>query len=302
MATVLSSDSDEVIAIQDPYLDIAAPQSSASKPGPARGRKKLLVLHLFSGPAGREDGLAAYLKAVGIDTEERDLVNVHLTEQDLLDDAVWERLKLRISNGEFAFKFSGPPCRTFSASRQHQPGPPVLRDGEHIYGFPKSQRRPELEASHYEQIRCDNLLAERVAEACLLMHEQGLGYAVEQPTPFNGAVTMFSFESFRVLLRRGARMVWFDQCMHDGLTKKPTGILYGNSNFESLEARCNHPDKLQRRDDGSTYWAPHPNYCGKKKPDGSYLTQDLAAYSGKLNCLLATLINASIRNPKVAVS
>ena len=75
--------------------------------------------------------------------------------------------------------------------------------------------RRELEACHYEQIRCDNLLAERVAEACLLMREQGLGYAVEQPTPFNGAVTMFNFDSFRVLLRMGSRLVYFDQCMYD---------------------------------------------------------------------------------------
>lgn len=302
MATVLSSDSDEAIAIRDPYLEVTAPKASASNASSSGGRKKLLVLHLFSGPSGREDGLAAYLKAVGIDTEERDIVNIHVTEQDLLDDAVWERLKVRIKNGEFSFKFSGPPCRTFSASRAHQPGPPVLRDGEHIYGFPKSQRRRGLEPRHYEQIRCDNLLAERVAEACFLMHEQGLGYAVEQPTPFNGAVTMFAFESFKILLRLGARMVYFDQCMYNGLTKKPTSVLFGNSEFKSLAARCNHLDELQFRKDGSTYWAPHPNFVGKKKPDGTYATQDLAAYPGKLNCSFATNINASIRNPKVATS
>ena len=134
------------------------------------------------------------------------------------------------------------------------------------------------------------------------MHEQGLGYAVEQPTPFNGAVTMFAFESFKILLRLGARMVYFDQCMYNGLTKKPTSVLFGNSEFKSLAAQCNHLDELQFRKDGSSYWAPHPNFVGKKKPDGTYATQDLAAYPGKLNCSFATNINASIRNPKVATS
>ena len=37
------------------------------------------------------------------------------------------------------FVFAGPPCRTWSLARQSGPGPPVLRDAEHIYGFPKSQ-------------------------------------------------------------------------------------------------------------------------------------------------------------------
>ena len=266
------------------------------------GGRSLLVLHLFSGPSGRKDGLAAYLKAVGIDTEEKDIVNIHVTEQDLLDDAIWERLKVRIKSGEFRFKFSGPPCRTFSESRATRPGPPVLRDENYIYGFPKSQQRRGLEPRHYEQIRCDNLLAERVAEACLLMQQQGLGYAVEQPTPFNAAVTMFQFECFQILLRMGALMAYFDQCMFGGLSKKPTSILYGNSNFRSLSRYCNHPDALQTRANGTTYWGPHLSFLGKKKPDGSYATQDLAAYSGKLNCSLATIINATIRNPKADVS
>ena len=113
MATVLSSDSDEAISIRDPYLEVTAPKASASNASSSGGRKKLLVLHLFSGPSGREDGLAAYLKAVGIDTEERDIVNIHVTEQDLLDDAVWERLTVRIKNGEFSFKFSGASLQDF---------------------------------------------------------------------------------------------------------------------------------------------------------------------------------------------
>ena len=95
------------------------------------------------------------------------------------------------------------------------------------------------------------MLAERVAEACMLMHQLGLGYAVEQPTPFKGAVTMFQFHSFQALLELGAKMVHFDQCMHGGIAKKPTTVLY-SSDFSTLAARCNHPVE-QKGNDGTTY-------------------------------------------------
>ena len=149
---------------------------------------------------------------------------------------------------------------------------------------------------HYEQIRQDNLLAERTAEACAIMHEMDRPYAVEQPTPFKGAVTMFQFDSFSALVHRGARLVHFDQCMHGALSKKPTTILHGHCDFSSLAAFCNHPKETQTNEDGSTYMAPHPSYVGRKRANGKYLTSDLAAYSGKLNCRLATLFEATLVN------
>ena len=255
------------------------------------------MLHLFSGPSSRRDGLAAYLKAANIDCVECDLVNIHLSDQDILDDAVWGRIKRDIQAGKYDFVFGGPPCRTFSESRSAGPGPPVLRDQEYPYGFPKSQYRKELRPSHYEQIRKDNLLAERTAEACSLMHDLGRPYAVEQPTPFKGAVTMFQFESFCSLVRRGAALVHFYQCMHDGLTKKPTALLYGNSDFTSLEASCDHPSVNQVDDRGRRYMAPHPSFVGRKDENGKYLTWILAAYSAELNCKLATIINQALRSP-----
>ena len=86
------------------------------------------------------------------------------------------------------------------------------------------------------------------------------------------------------------------------VTKKPTTVLYGNSDFSTLDARCNHPAVEQKANEGTTYWAPHPSLLGKKKPDGSYALEDLAAYPGKLNCFLATLINSSARNPEAGAS
>jgi len=170
------------------------PSSSSGLPTKQRHQ----VLHLFSGPSPRTDGLASYLRAVDIGTTDVDVVNVHLEDQDLVDDAVWTRLRQRLLNGDFSFVFAGPPCRTFSDARLQRPGPPVLRNQEFIYGFPKSQaRRRGLRPEHFEQIRIDNLLAERTAEACIIMHDVGFGYAVEQPWGSKAlSISMFDLECF----------------------------------------------------------------------------------------------------------
>ena len=70
------------------------------------------VLYLFSGPAGRTDGLAAFLREYGIDTQEADLCNLHMQWQDILDDSVWQWIRHQLSSGHFHFVFASPPCRS----------------------------------------------------------------------------------------------------------------------------------------------------------------------------------------------
>ena len=265
---------------------------------PSSPQRRLKVLHLFSGPDERKDGLHSYLKAVKVDVTNCDVVNAHQADQDLADDAVWGRIRSRIQAGEFDFVYAGPPCRTFSESRSFGPGPPVLRNEAHLYGFPKSQAHERgLHANHFEQIRTDNLLAERTAEACAIMDGMGRGYAVEQPKPWRDAVTMFQFGCFKRLLHEGARTVDFDQCMYGGPTQKPTTVLYGNADFSVLKSFCNHAKVEQWNESkGTKYWSAHPSYVGKKDSKGAYLTGSLAAYPTKLNCRLATLINQSLTN------
>ena len=266
------------------------------EPQPSGNSRPFRVLHMFSGPSSRKDSLSAYLRAVGIDADDMDTVNVDEVDQDVLDDSTWRRIKAKLQDGYYDFVFGGPPCKTFSASRNNRPGPPVLRDAAHPYGFPKSKAKLyKLTPQHFEQIRKDNLLAERMAEACDIMRGLGRGYCVEQPVPWGGAITMFSFESFRKLLRAGAKTSVLDQCMHEGPTRKPTALLYGNCDFSELEASCNHEPSEQVDSKGNTYMSPHPSYVGEKADDGSYLTQELAAYPAELNCKMATIINRTVR-------
>ena len=82
--------------------------------------------------------------------------------------------------------------------------------------------------------------------------------------------------------------------MYGAPTRKPTQVLYGNSDFSPLEAHCNHEGVEQQDEHGRVYIAPHPSYVGKKDKDGLYLTRSLAAYPAELSCKLATLINSSV--------
>ena len=294
---VLIDDSDsEDKEVQDDrwHWDSSGSRHSQPCPSPSSASTRGRVLYLFSGPAGRSDGVAAYLAAVGIKVDEYDTLNKHMADQDLLDDTVWLKIKARLQAGYYVFLLASPPCRSFSAARSAGPGPPVLRDSEHIYVFPKSQRWRKLEHCHYERIREDNLFAERTAEACAIMDTWGRPYAVEQPEPWGGSVTMFDFESFKALRVNGAKVVAFDQCPFGAPCKKPTLVLYKGGDFNTFQARCDDPAVQQWRDDGSTYWAPHPSFHGKKDRNGGYLTSSLSAYPAKLNCKLATIINKAI--------
>jgi len=255
------------------------------------------LLHLFSGPSPRKDGLASYLRAVDIGTTDVDIVNEHLEDQDLIDDAVWTRIRHRLANGEFSFVFAGPPCRTFSDARLQRPGPPVLRDHEFLYGFPKAQAKQRgLHPEHFEQIRMDNLLAERTAEACNLMHHCGYGYAVEQPRGSKDlSISMFDLQCFIELKNLGAKHVDFDQCMFGAQSTKPTRFLYWNGRFDTMACKCDHPRTLEI---APGKWTSHPAVVGIKDHEGKFRTHSLAAYPDKLNKWVAAIINLLLSQPK----
>ena len=246
------------------------------------------VLYLFSGPVDRADSLAAFLLEYGVQTQGADIVNLHLGWQDVADDSVWNWLRHLLCSGAFRFVFSSPPCRTFSECRSLRPGPPHLRDWEFPYGFPKSQASARrLSPSHFEQLRTDNMLAERVAEASSIIVGFGGGYATEQPRPWQGSVGMFDLQCFKDLSAAGARIAAFDQCMFGAPCRKPTSYLYGgpHTDFSDMDSVfCNHPVVDQVSIDGQAYLAAHPSFAGRRDAGtGRYATSTLSAYPTGLN-------------------
>ena len=77
---------------------------ASARPGRPR------FLHMFSGPAGRSDGLASALRLLGCDCEDWDIENGD--DYDLADDAAYRKLRSRVIQGEFDGGMLGPPCHT----------------------------------------------------------------------------------------------------------------------------------------------------------------------------------------------
>ena len=256
------------------------------------GQRALL---LFSGPASRKDRLANFLRRRGWVVDEVDVLNTDLNDQDLLDDTIWLRVRRNLERGVYSFVFSAPPCRTFSAVRRLPGGPPPVRDPANILGFPKS-RGYELGISdqQFEQLRGDNLLAQRTAEASELAVSAGGGFGVEQPAEGSHEldVSMFDLPCFKALVenlgKRGieVKRVEFDQCRFGGRTTKPTWVLYVGAAFDQLHRRCNHPRRWRRGVRGRWVRASHPIRVGKAA-DGGFATASLAAYPRGLNFQLA---------------
>ena len=253
------------------------------------------MLLLFSGPCQRPDSLAEFLLEQGIEATQVDVVNLHLKDQNLLDDAAWGRIRQDLESGVYVALFAAPPCRTFSEVRSIQPGPPPLRDKAHPYGFPKSQAKQRgISDADLVKTREDNLLAERTAEACFILHQQGGAYGVEQPFPWRFGFSMFDLDSFKRLEDMGARRVVFDQCPYGGEAKKPTHVLYYGAAFASLRAECNHPVVTQYNSDGTSYRAPHPMAVGRDE-SGEFCTKRLAAYPTRLNRKIAKILSQYCR-------
>ena len=70
------------------------------------------ILHLFSGPSDRPDSFANAVRALGSCCTEFDIVNCD--EQNLVNDAVWQRVISDIRAGVYDGMLAGPPCNTYT--------------------------------------------------------------------------------------------------------------------------------------------------------------------------------------------
>ena len=256
-----------------------------SGPSP-QNASNLRVLHLFAGPPGREDGLAAELQKLGISCYDVDV----LSGTDLLDAVVWNRIMHDVKAGKYDFVFAGPPCNTFSRARNNPGGPPPIRSSKYPYGL------PHLKPEQKEYIRKHNLLACRTAEACRAIWDRGGGYAIENPAHINSDdPAIWLLHEYKELVKySSAQWVAFDQCRYNALSTKPTWILFARADFTTLARRCNHPFQSYRDRGGNKYRSPHPKVPGQwdTAADGTAVrrSKTLAAYPAELNIALAGCI------------
>ena len=162
---------------------------------------------------------------------------------------------------------------------------------DHPYGLPKSA----LTLQQHEQVRVGTFYALKTAEASRVAHDQGIPFAVENPEPWEGHVSMFLIPEFMALASLpGVQAVNFDQCTVGAETAKPTRVLYYKVPLSSLQKRCHRPKqwwefkdwrgKSQRR------WGAHPPLARRAREDGTPATAAAAAYPAELNHIIAKVL------------
>ena len=127
--------------------------------------------------------LAACPQRLQVASVNLDLIDSHLNEQDVADDAVWSLLRHQLQHGSFHFAVAGPP---------------PFGDVQDVCRIPKSTaRKRDLDPSRVERMRITNLLAERTAEA-LSTVRLWEGFLVVQPRACSGSLPRLTW---RLMLR-----------------------------------------------------------------------------------------------------
>ena len=174
---------------------------------PADGAFPRKLLHVFSGPGGRIDGLRAMMwdlyqiEVVEIDT----LIDPAWC--DLTDDVVVEDLLQRIHAGEFFSTIIGTPCGTFSVARIRRPGvvddgPPQMRDKERPEGI------DGLAPGYAAQLEISNTLVKRTVQIARAVRAVGGSVIIENPvTRSDSSSPLYRW------IRRSHASLWMHELM-----------------------------------------------------------------------------------------
>ena len=249
------------------------------------------------------DGIQSFLKQSGVHCLDMDIANVgangELKEHnDLASDHLWEIILGDIRTDRVKALWFGTPCTTFSRAREVRPGPPPLRNLDHPYGLPKSS----LTLQQHEQVRIGTFYALKTAEAATAAHNRGIPWAIENPEPWEGHISMWLLPEFMALASLpGVQTVNFDQCTIGAETTKPTRVLYFKVPLDSLHKRCQHPKRWWEYQDFSgksqRRWGAHPPLARRVREDGTPATAAAAVYPGELNRALAGALALAVGTP-----
>ena len=257
------------------------------------------MVHVFSGPDDRKDGLAAFLSDLGVPCVDLDIVNYRQGEvksqHDLSSDSLWELLHTELGAGRITALWFGTPCSTFSKARGHGPGPRPLRSVQHIYGLPKS----DLWDSEFQQVKEGTFFALKTSELATAAHSLGIPFGIENPEPWEGHVSLFLLpEVQRLAELPGIAVNDFDQCQLGAETAKPTRLLSSGLGLGHWSWRCNHKKKhwsyIDWKGNKCSKWGAHPPLVGRRREDGRPATAGAAAYPTEMNRLLAEIICKSV--------
>ena len=278
----------------------------ATKEAAARANDSMRVLLLFSGPYHRPDGLAQFLRQLGLEVEmlDNDARTGGGNTADLLRDEVYEPLRERVARGEFAVIVAAPPCSTFSISRFFESpdskdgGPPPVRNRSNIEGlrFVPTSHRPELE-------RANNIVA-RMAALLMYANRAGTQFIVENPADRGDATQadvflhadhgpLWLMPAIHALSRHAAtKLVTFAMCAFGAEWQKMTTLMYTAGLDEWLDVldqrQCEHTN--------------HTKMAGGEKNNGNWNSHEAAAYPPDFNNYLAQAIAAYVRQRRTRLA
>ena len=256
------------------------------------------VLILFSGPYARPDGLAAFLRARGIEVDQYDCDEKKGGGEDanILNDAFFTSLFNLVRNGHYATVFTAPPCSTYSVAR-HFPasrpgrdsGPPVVRKrGDEILGV------KDVPARHQRELRRANEITRRTAVILTAAHRAGAQFVLENPADRGDKENMLLFQvaehgpiwldpHVRALHGAcGAEAVTFAQCMFGADVQKYTTLLFTAGLAPMLrplhQMVCSHSP------------GTHTMAGGAQREDGTWNSAPAAAYPADFNLFMCDAI------------
>ena len=250
----------------------------------------------------REDGLASALRGQGWHCIDFDVINS--ADDNLGNDEVWERIFEAITRGLVQFVWMGPPCTSFSAARRHKPGPRAVRDAANPRGFSRQYLTP----AEVEQVRLANYFVVQCSRTAKLAHEKGVGFAIENPTPWDDprCASMFDFQEMKDLRDlQGVHFLDFDQCTMGASSEKPTRIVYFGIQISGWSRQCDHQPQYHWCDYkdasghpvGEWQWGAHPRMVKSRGLDGSWASKAAAAYPKDMNAAIASAVTNTARGP-----
>ena len=274
------------------YADATARRAADTRHSARRtiARRSRRVLLLFSGPYRRPDGLANYLRRLGLDVTLVDNSEHGGDEShDLTGDTFYSQLLQRAHRGDFLAVLAAPPCSTFSIARfidspdAQDGGPRPLRtraEPDGLSNLPDEQAR---------ELRAANLLVDRTVAILEAAHNSGSEFILENPADYGNSSDFHFLHAshaplwhYRGVKELGnscdAEQVTFAMCAVGAPYRKLTTLLYSRGLSAALrpfaDLVCTH--------------SSHAGAAGgSKRTDGSWSSAETAAYPTELNLLLA---------------
>ena len=259
----------------------------------AKARASRRVLLLFSGPHRRPDGIAAFLKQLGYEAVLVDADPEHGggSDEDILEDSVFNKLLDRVKSGEFLAIFAAPPCSTFSISRFIEAdggGAPPVRSRSHIRGL------PDVPAKHRKELLMANSIVARTVMLLAAAQLVGTQWAIENPADRGDPA------KHRLWLHDQHGPLWlmpevialkktclassatFPMCSFGAPWQKHTTLLY----TPGFEAWFSHLDQLE-----CTHKS-HDQPAGGKDENGHWLSARASAYPANFNYYVARAVRS----------